>query len=80
MEVIEELEPVRRGVYTGSLGWIAPDGDADFNILIRTLLYQGGRVHLQVGAGIVEESRPAREYEETLAKAKALLAALGVTT
>ncbi|HWH07871.1 MAG TPA: anthranilate synthase component I family protein, partial [Candidatus Thermoplasmatota archaeon] len=78
MEVIEEVEPVRRGVYTGSLGWMSPDGDADFNILIRTLFVRGGEVHLQVGAGIVEESEPAREHEETLAKAKGMLRALGV--
>ncbi len=77
MEVIEELEPVRRGVYTGSLGWIAPGGDMDLNILIRTLLVKRGRVHLQVGAGIVEESDPAREWEETLAKAQGVLLALG---
>ena len=77
MELIEEIEPVRRGVYTGSLGWIAPNGDCDFNILIRTLLKQGERVHLQVGAGIVEESVPEREYHETLTKAKGLLRALG---
>ena len=77
MELIEEIEPIRRGVYTGSIGWIAPDGDCDFNILIRTLLQQEGRVHLQVGAGIVEESEPEREYQETLAKAKGMLRALG---
>ena len=68
---------MRRGVYTGSLGWITPEGDADLNILIRTLLVRDGKVHLQVGAGIVEESVPEREYEETLAKAKGLLRALG---
>jgi para-aminobenzoate synthetase component 1 len=77
MEIIEEIEPVRRGAYTGSLGWIADDGDADLNILIRTLVRRRGRVHLQVGAGIVEDSDPAREYEETMAKAKGLLLALG---
>ena len=77
MEVIEDLEPVRRGAYTGSLGWMSPGGDADFNILIRTLVLREGAVHLQVGAGIVEESEPAKEYEETLAKAKGLLRALG---
>ena len=77
MEIIEAIEPVRRGVYTGSLGWISPRGDCDFSILIRTLLVQRGRVHLQVGAGIVEDSVPHREYEETLAKAKGLLLALG---
>ncbi|HET6403860.1 MAG TPA: anthranilate synthase component I family protein [Candidatus Thermoplasmatota archaeon] len=77
MEIIDELEPVRRAAYTGSLGWIGPDGDADFNILIRTILLAKGRAHLQVGAGIVEDSEPRREYEETLAKAKGLLLALG---
>ena len=77
MEVIEEIEPVRRAAYTGSLGWIGANGDADFNILIRTLVLHRGRLHLQVGAGIVEESDPRREYEETLAKAKGLLLALG---
>jgi para-aminobenzoate synthetase component 1 len=77
MEVIEALEPVRRGIYTGSLGWVDPSGDLDLNILIRTLLVRRGRVHLQVGAGIVEESDPSREWEETLAKAKGMLLALG---
>ena len=77
MEVIEDIEPVRRGVYTGSLGWVNDAGDADFNILIRTLLLRKGRVHLQVGAGIVQDSVPEREYQETLAKAKGLLRALG---
>lgn len=77
MEVIEEIEPVRRGVYTGSLGWVSPSGDCDFNILIRSILLRRGRAHLQVGAGIVEDSEPRREYEETLAKAKGLLMALG---
>ncbi|HEX2021729.1 MAG TPA: anthranilate synthase component I family protein, partial [Candidatus Thermoplasmatota archaeon] len=77
MEVIEAIEPARRGVYTGSLGWIGPTGDCDFSILIRTLLLRRGEVHLQVGAGIVEESDPGREYQETLAKAKGLLMALG---
>lgn len=77
MEVIEAIEPVRRGVYTGSLGWVDARGDADLNILIRTLLLKGGRVHLQAGAGIVEESDPAREWDETMAKARGMLLALG---
>lgn len=77
MEVIEEIEPARRGVYTGSLGWVSPSGDCDFNILIRSILFRRGRAHLQVGAGIVEDSEPRREYEETLAKARGLLMALG---
>lgn len=77
MEIIEEIESQRRGVYTGSLAWIGPDGDADVNILIRTLLARKGRVHVQIGAGIVQDSVPTREYEETLAKAKGMLRALG---
>jgi aminodeoxychorismate synthase component I len=71
MEIIEELEPVRRGLYTGSLGYFSWSGDLDLNILIRTLVLtrQGG--YLQVGAGIVADSDPDREYDETLAKAGA---------
>ncbi|MEA3198743.1 MAG: para-aminobenzoate synthetase component [Thermoplasmata archaeon] len=76
MEVIEALEPVRRGVYTGSLGALTSEGELDLNILIRTFLLRRGRLHLQVGAGIVEESDPAREWDETLAKAKGMLLAL----
>lgn len=75
MEVIEELEPVRRGVYTGSMGYISWSGDLDFNILIRTLVIRNGRGSLQVGAGIVADSDPAREYEETLYKAQAFFSA-----
>jgi len=76
MEIIEELEPVRRGPYTGALGYISWTGDLDFNILIRTLLLTPHKAYLQVGAGIVADSQPDREYEETLHKAEALLKAL----
>jgi len=76
MEIIDELEPVRRGPYTGSIGYISPCGDMDLNIVIRTLVMTGARIHLQVGAGIVADSDPAREYQETLFKAEALLKAL----
>lgn len=75
MEIIEELEPVRRGFYTGSMGYISWSGDLDFNILIRTLVMRNGNGHLQVGAGIVADSEPAREYEETIHKAQAFLSA-----
>ena len=78
MEVIDELEPVRRGPYTGSVGWVAPTGDCDFNILIRTVLLRGGIAYAHVGGGIVADSEPEREYRETWAKAGALLDALGV--
>ncbi len=71
MEIIEELEPVRRGVYTGALGYFCWSGDLDLNILIRTLLLTKTHGYLQVGAGIVADSEPDREYEETLAKAGA---------
>lgn len=77
MEIIEELEPVRRGPYTGSMGYISWSGDLDLNILIRSLLLTQGRGYLQVGAGIVADSDPGREYEETLFKAEALLKAIG---
>lgn len=76
MEIIEELEPVRRGAYTGSMGYISWSGDLDFNILIRTLVMRNGKGYLQVGAGIVADSEPAREYEETIHKAQAFLSAL----
>lgn len=78
MEIIEELEPVRRGVYTGSIGYIGFDGRADLNIVIRTFINKGNTVHLQAGGGIVYDSDPRLEYEETLHKAKALLKSLGV--
>jgi aminodeoxychorismate synthase component I len=71
MEIIEELEPVRRGPYTGSFGYIGWNGDLDLNIVIRTLVLAGAKAYLQVGAGIVADSDPAKEYEETLHKAQA---------
>lgn len=78
MEIIEELEPLRRGVYTGSIGYLGFDGRADLNIVIRTFINKGNRLHLQVGGGIVADSDPALEYQETLHKAKALLRSLGI--
>ncbi|MFS0725040.1 anthranilate synthase component I family protein [Paenibacillus sp. 1P07SE] len=76
MEIIEELEPVRRGPYTGSLGYINYNGDMEFNIIIRTMVVQDGQVHIQAGAGIVIDSDPEREYRESLNKAKALWKAI----
>ena len=76
MEIIEELEPVRRGPYTGSMGYLSWSGDLDFNIVIRTLVLRQGLGYLQVGAGIVADSDPAKEYEETIHKAQAFLSAL----
>jgi len=72
MEIIEELEPVRRGIYTGSLGFISWADDVIFNILIRTLVAKDGMAYVQAGAGVVTDSDAAREYEESLSKAKAL--------
>ncbi len=77
MQVIRELEPVARGLYTGSIGWLAFSGGLDLNIAIRTILVQESRASFHVGAGIVADSRPDREYEETLAKGRAMAAALG---
>ncbi len=72
MEIIDELEPVARGPYTGSIGYLANTGDLDLNIIIRTFVVMDGKAHVQVGAGIVADSQPQREYDETLEKAEAL--------
>ena len=72
MEIIEELEPVRRGVYTGSIGWIGFDGDTELNIAIRTMVCKDGKAHVQAGAGIVIDSDSKAEFKESLKKAKAL--------
>jgi anthranilate synthase component 1 len=77
MEIVAQEEAEGRGAYTGSLGYIGHNGDADFNILIRTLTLEGSNVRLRAGAGIVADSDPQRELEETRAKARGLLAALG---
>lgn len=76
MEIIDELEPSRRGLYTGSIGYFDWKGDLDLNIVIRTLVIQKGRGTFQVGAGIVYDSEPEKEYLETLAKGEALMQAL----
>jgi len=75
MQIIAVLEGVGRGAYTGSLGWLGTDGDADFNILIRTLTLNDSEIELRAGAGIVADSIPERELEETRAKARGLLRA-----
>ncbi|HQP09831.1 MAG TPA: aminodeoxychorismate synthase component I [Candidatus Omnitrophota bacterium] len=77
MEIIEDLEPARRGMYTGSMGYINFDGGMDLNILIRTLLARRGKIYFHVGSGIVADSDPEKEYEETMVKARSLRAALG---
>ncbi|WP_040204638.1 anthranilate synthase component I family protein [Neobacillus jeddahensis] len=72
MEIIEELEPVQRNIYTGSLGWIGFNGDLELNIIIRTMLIKDGLAHVQAGAGIVIDSNPKHEYNESMKKAAAL--------
>lgn len=76
MEIIDSLEPVRRGLYGGAIGYIDPAGRMDLCLAIRTLVVHRGRVLLQAGAGVVADSDPAREYEETRHKAVALVHAL----
>ncbi|MGQ9570748.1 MAG: anthranilate synthase component I family protein [Thermodesulfovibrionales bacterium] len=73
MEIIDELEPVRRGPYTGSIGYISFSGNVDLNIIIRTFVIKGKMAYVQAGAGIVADSDPEREYHETLKKAEALI-------
>jgi anthranilate synthase component 1 len=76
MEIIAELEPDQRGPYGGAIGFFNRDGDLEAAITIRTMVVQDGVAHVQVGAGIVADSDPPREYEETLNKARGVLAAV----
>lgn len=76
MQLIEEIEPDRRGPYAGAVGYIGYNGDLDTCIVIRTMVTSAEEVHVQAGAGIVTDSDPAREYEETREKARALLQAV----
>ena len=79
MEIIDEIEPVQRGVYCGAIGYIGFDGSMQLSIPIRTMLKKGGQVYLQVGGGIVADSDPESEYQETLDKARGGLEALGMS-
>ena len=76
MEIIDELEPTRRGLYGGGIGYIDLAGNMDLCIAIRTVVLAGGRAYVQAGAGVVADSVPQREFEETQSKAMALLAAV----
>jgi anthranilate synthase component 1 len=76
MEIIAELEPEQRGVYAGSLGYVGFGGNLDMAITLRTLVIAGGEVFVQAGAGVVADSRPEREFEETLEKAGAMFKAV----
>ena len=72
MEIIDELESVKRGVgYGGGVGYISAGGEADICIVLRTALFADGKIHVQAGAGVVADSDPAAEYAETFAKARA---------
>jgi anthranilate synthase component 1 len=77
LQIIDELEPDRRGVYSGAIGYISAAGDLDTCIALRTALVSNGKLHIQAGAGIVYDSDPQAEYEETQNKAMALIRAAG---
>jgi len=77
MQIIEELEPTKRSIYTGSLGYLGFNNTMDLNILIRTILKKDDRIYFQVGGGIVADSEAENEYAETLAKAQGILRAIG---
>jgi anthranilate synthase component 1 len=76
MEIINELEPVRRNVYAGAVGYINWHDDTDLAIAIRTAVIKDGMLHVQAGAGIVADSDPEKEWEETMNKGRALIAAV----
>ena len=78
MEIIDELEPTKRSVYTGSIGYLSFNGEMDLNIVIRTFLVKDGKAYFQVGGAVVYDSDPEAEYIETLDKARALIAALNL--
>jgi anthranilate/para-aminobenzoate synthase component I len=77
LEIIEELEPVRRGPYCGAIGCFTPGGDLDLSVAIRTFVAARGHLHLHVGGAVVADSDPALEYRETMHKAARLLEAAG---
>jgi para-aminobenzoate synthetase component 1 len=77
MDVIEQLEPVRRGPYAGAFGWVSPDGACDLAVVIRTAVVKAGRAYLHVGGAIVADSEPRAEYDESLLKARTVARALG---
>ncbi len=76
MEIIDELEPTRRSLYTGSIGYLSFDGDLDLNIIIRSFLIKGNKAYFQLGGAVVYDSDPEAEYQETLIKGQALFRAL----
>jgi len=78
MEIIDELEPVKRGVYSGAVGYLSWNGNMDTAIAIRTAVITGGTLHIQAGAGIVADSQPQLEWEETMNKARAIFRAVAM--
>ncbi|MGZ8900390.1 MAG: chorismate-binding protein, partial [Limisphaerales bacterium] len=80
MEIIDELEPLSRGPYTGALGYLGFNRETQLSIIIRTALVMDRKIHFNVGAGIVADSVPASEYDETLAKAAGFIEALNHRT
>ena len=75
MQIIDELEPVKRGIYGGAVGYLSWDGNMDMAIAIRTAVIKDGKVHVQAGAGVVADSKPEAEWDETMNKARALMRA-----
>jgi anthranilate synthase component 1 len=78
MEIIDELEPTRRGIYAGAVMYLDFSGNIDSCIALRTLVAKKGRVYIQAGGGVVADSVPEREYQETVNKARALVKALEI--
>jgi len=78
MEIIDEFEPTARGVYTGSIGFVGIDGTACLNIAIRAVIIAAHKAFIQTGGGIVADSEPKAEWDETIAKARVLLAGIDV--
>jgi anthranilate synthase component 1 len=76
MEIIDELEPTRRGTYGGAVGYFSYTGNMDLCITIRTMLVKDGKVFIQVGAGIVADSDPEKEYQETVNKGEGMMQAI----
>jgi anthranilate synthase component 1 len=79
MEIIDEMEPTRRGPYAGAVGYFDYRGNMDTCITLRTMVMSNGKVYVQAGAGVVADSDPESEYQETVNKSKALMAAIEVT-
>jgi anthranilate synthase component 1 len=78
IEIIDELEPVKRGIYSGAVGYLSWNGNMDTAIAIRTAVIKDGTLHIQVGAGIVADSQPALEWKETMNKGRAVFRAVAM--